>query len=112
MQRVGRTLSVGLTAPILAFGGVALKSWDKQEKAIAQVNAGLISTGNAVGFTSEQLQKMASDLQNTSLFGDEEILQDAVHILSPSAKDAVIAEIKMEREEKKHKVEADTFYLM
>lgn len=77
MQRVGRTLSVGLTAPILAFGGVALKSWDKQEKAIAQVNAGLISTGNAVGFTSEQLQKMASDLQNTSLFGDEEILQDA-----------------------------------
>ena len=77
MQRVGRNLSVGLTAPILAFGGVALKSWDKQEKAIAQVNAGLISTGNAVGFTSEQLQKMASDLQNTSLFGDEEILQDA-----------------------------------
>ena len=77
MQRVGRTLSIGLTAPILAFGAVALKSWDKQEKAIAQVNAGLISTSNAVGFTSEQLQKMASDLQNTSLFGDEEILQDA-----------------------------------
>jgi len=77
MQRVGRTLSIGLTAPILAFGAVALKSWDKQEKAIAQVNAGLNSTSNAVGFTSEQLQKMASDLQNTSLFGDEEILQDA-----------------------------------
>ena len=77
MQRVGRTLSIGLTAPILAFGAVALKSWDKQEKAIAQVNAGLISTSNAVGFTSEQLQKMALDLQNTSLFGDEEILQDA-----------------------------------
>ena len=77
MQRVGRTLSIGVTAPILAFGAVALKSWDKQEKAIAQVNAGLISTSNAVGFTSEQLQKMALDLQNTSLFGDEEILQDA-----------------------------------
>jgi hypothetical protein len=77
MQKVGRNLSVGLTAPILAFGAVSLKSWDKQEKAIAQVNAGLLSTGNAVGFTSEQLQKMASDLQNTSLFGDEEILQDA-----------------------------------
>jgi hypothetical protein len=77
MQKVGRNLSVGLTAPILAFGAISLKSWDKQEKAIAQVNAGLLSTGNAVGFTSEQLQKMASDLQNTSLFGDEEILQDA-----------------------------------
>lgn len=77
MQKVGRNLSVGLTAPILAFGAISLKSWDKQEKAIAQVNAGLLSTGNAVGYTSEQLQKMASDLQNTSLFGDEEILQDA-----------------------------------
>ena len=43
----------------------------------AQVEAGLKSTGNQVGFTSEQLQKMAADLQKTTLFGDEEILKGA-----------------------------------
>ena len=75
MKSVGKGLSVGLTAPLLAFSAVALKNWDKQEKAIAQVESGLTSTGGTVGFVSTELQKMASDLQNTSLFGDEDILQ-------------------------------------
>lgn len=77
LQNVGAGLSIGVTAPFVAFSAIALKNWDKQEKAIAQVNAGLLTTGNAVGFTSKQLQQMASDLQNNSLFGDEEILQNA-----------------------------------
>jgi hypothetical protein len=77
LQRVGSQLTVGVTAPFVAFGALALKNWDAQEKAIAQVNAGLKSTGNAVGFTTAELQKMAEELQNNSLFGDEEILQNA-----------------------------------
>ncbi|OCK44383.1 hypothetical protein BA195_06815 [Tenacibaculum soleae] len=75
MQSVGKGLSVGLTAPLVAFSAVALKNWDKQEKAIAQVENGLKTTGGSVGFVSAELQKMASDLQNSSLFGDEDILQ-------------------------------------
>ena len=77
MQRTGQSLSRNLTLPLAAFGGVAVAAFDKQAKAIAQVDAGLRSTGATVGFTSQQLQKMASDLQAKTLFGDEVILKDA-----------------------------------
>ena len=75
MQSAGKNLTVGLTAPIVALGYKSVVAFDKQAKAIAQVEAGIKSTGQAAGFTSEQLQKMASDLQNNTIFGDEEILQ-------------------------------------
>ncbi|WP_435263454.1 hypothetical protein [Tenacibaculum sp. nBUS_03] len=76
LQGLGTTLSVGVTAPFVGFSVLALKNWDTQEKAIAQVEAGLSSVGDSVGYTSEQLQKMASGLQETSLFGDEDILKN------------------------------------
>jgi len=77
LQKVGAGLTLGVTAPLLAFGAAALKSWDLQAKALAQVERGLISTGNAAGFTSKELQGIASGLQNVSLFGDEDILKNA-----------------------------------
>mgnify|MGYP003673950394 CR=1 FL=1 len=77
IEKTGKSMTMGLTLPILAFGASAVKAFDEQQKAIAQVEAGLKSTGNQVGFTSEQLQKMAADLQKTTLFGDEEILKGA-----------------------------------
>jgi uncharacterized protein YukE len=77
LQKTGKSMTMGLTLPIVGFGIASLKAFDAQQKAIAQVEAGLKSTGNMVGFTSEQLQKMAADLQTKTLFGDEEILQGA-----------------------------------
>lgn len=77
MQNVGKTLSASFTAPVVALGGVAVKAWETQAKAIAQVEAGLRSTGGSVGYTSDQLQKMASELQKNTLFGDEDILKNA-----------------------------------
>ena len=77
MQRTGQTLTRSLTLPIIALGAVSVKAFDEQAQAIAQVEAGLESTGEAAGFTSDQLQKMASDLQTKTLFGDEEILKNA-----------------------------------
>lgn len=77
MQKTGQSLSRNLTLPILAFGAASVKAFDDQQKALAQVEAGIISTGNAAGFTSNELQKMASDLQAKTLFGDEVILKDA-----------------------------------
>lgn len=77
MQRTGQTLTRNLTLPIVGLGALAVKSFDAQAKAIAQVEAGLKSTGEAAGFTSEELQKMAADLQSKTIFGDEEILKDA-----------------------------------
>lgn len=77
LQSAGRAMTMSITAPLAALGTISVISYDKQVKAIAQIEAGLKSTGNAAGFTSEELQKMASDLQKKTLFGDEEILQKA-----------------------------------
>ena len=76
-KRLGKDLTMGLTAPIAALGFTAVKAFQQQAKAIAQVEAGLKSTGASVGYTSQQLQQMASDLQSKTLFGDEQILKDA-----------------------------------
>ena len=77
MEKFGKSMSLAVSAPIALMTKSAIENFDKQAKAVAQVEQGLKSTGGAVGFTSEQLQKMASDLQKTSLFGDEEIMQGA-----------------------------------
>lgn len=76
-KKLGKSMTMGLTAPIAALGFTAVKAFDQQAKAIAQVEAGLKSTGATVGFTSKQLQQMAADLQTKTIFGDEEILKDA-----------------------------------
>jgi len=76
-KQLGKSLSMSVTAPIAALGFTAVKAFQQQAKAIAQVEAGLKSTGGQVGYTSQQLQQMASDLQTKTLFGDEQILQDA-----------------------------------
>ena len=77
MQQAGRNMTLALTAPLGIMAAQSMRAFDEQAKAIAQVEAGLKSTGNAVGFTSKQLQQMASDLQNKTIFGDEEILKGA-----------------------------------
>jgi hypothetical protein len=74
--KVGTALSLGVTTPLLLLAKQSAKLYDIQATAISQVEAGLRSTQNQVGFTSEALQQMASDLQNTSMFGDEVILKD------------------------------------
>jgi len=76
-QNFGRNMTLGVTAPLAIMGVQAVKAFDQQAKAIAQVEAGLKSTAGQVGYTSQQLQQMASDLQQKTLFGDEVILKDA-----------------------------------
>ena len=62
---------------LVSFGTESIELFREQQKAIAQVEAGLKSTGNTAGFTSKQLQEMASSLQKETIFGDEQILKDA-----------------------------------
>src|SRR3990167_5767978 len=54
------------------FTGVIEKT-KIQQFALAQLEAGLKSTGNAVGYTRDQLAKFAAGLQKTTTFGDEAI---------------------------------------
>ena len=77
IQKLGKQMSMAFTLPAAILGGTALQAYDKQANAIAQVEAGLRSTGNTAGYTSDQLQKMASDLQSKTIFGDEDILKNA-----------------------------------
>jgi hypothetical protein len=74
MAKVGGVMSATVTAPLVAFAKVSVDKFQVQEKAIAAVEAALKSMGQGAGFTSKQLQDMASNLQNASTFGDEDIL--------------------------------------
>jgi len=62
---------------IKGFFTSSISAFQSQEKAVAKVNQALKSTQNAAGKTSEELQKLAFDLQGTTLFGDEDILNNA-----------------------------------
>ena len=75
MQDVGKKMTTFVTAPILAFGTAAVFAFDKQAQALAQVEQGVKSTGQAAGFTAAELAIMASELQKVSRYGDEDILQ-------------------------------------
>jgi hypothetical protein len=76
MNDLGKSLSIGLTAPIAAFGTIATKNAVDSAKAIAQVEAAVKSTGGAAGKSVSELEAMADGLQRVSLFDDDEILKD------------------------------------
>lgn len=86
MQPFGNSLdriqqsAFGLRRVLAGLGAVALfrtaiKNTVRQEQALAQVEARLQSTGGTAGFTTEQLARMASELQGVTTFGDEAILE-------------------------------------
>lgn len=75
LQGLGQSLSIGLTVPLTALATGSVMAARRQEQAVAAVEAALKSMGDVAGFTSGQLQEMASNLQAQSLFGDEVILE-------------------------------------
>lgn len=54
--------------------GAIVNATRKQEQAVAQLEAGLASTGNVVGKSIEELVKKAEELQKVTTFGDEELI--------------------------------------
>ena len=76
MNDVGKSLSIGLTAPIVGFGALATKNAVDSAKAIAQVEAAVKSTGGAAGRSVSQLEEMATGLQRISLYDDDQILKE------------------------------------
>lgn len=76
-RSLGSMFAIGTVA---AFGRELVKTtedYDKQAKAIAQVEQAVISTGAAANKTLYELQQTAQELQKNTLFGDEDILQNA-----------------------------------
>lgn len=74
LTAVGKSLSLKLTAPLAALGGVSLHLADVQAKAETKVQQALKVTNQAVGYNFRQLADYASELQGKTLFGDETIL--------------------------------------
>lgn len=75
MANVGKSLTLAVTAPIVALGVTSIKAAVESKAALGQVEAALASMGSAAGKTSKQLQELASDQMRQSLYDDDEILQ-------------------------------------
>ena len=60
----------------------ALANRARQEQALAQVEARIRSTGGAAGLSTQQIADMAVEIQSTTTFGDEEILEAQSLLLS------------------------------
>ena len=79
---IGASIAAAFTLRFVSSGySKAIDAYSKQAAAIRAVEATLKSTGAAAGFTSKQLQKMASGLQENSIFGDEDILSKVTNNL-------------------------------
>lgn len=77
LDKLGKELSLKLTAPLAVLGGVSLHLYDIQAKAEAKVQQAIKSTVGAAKLSFEQLKAYASQLQGKTLFGDERILNDS-----------------------------------
>lgn len=75
MQDLGTKLSLGVTAPFVAFGVSATKAALESRDAMAQVDSALKSMGNAAGRTGDQLAGLASGIMRKSLYDDDEVLR-------------------------------------
>lgn len=81
MQSFGNRLSLLVTAPIVAMAGLSVNAAVQQEQALAGVEASLAAMGNRAGFTAQELGKVASALQEKTLYGDEKILKEVTNTL-------------------------------
>lgn len=74
LDKIGKDLSMKLTAPIMALGAASVYLADVQLRAEAKVQQALKSTRGVSQLNFDQLTKFASELQGKTIFGDEEIL--------------------------------------
>lgn len=74
-RNAGGMLSLGLTAPIVAFAVQSVGAARESAEAMGQVEAALKSMGGASGRTSEQLAQLAESQMGQSLYDDDEILR-------------------------------------
>lgn len=75
IQRAGRLVAnvLGALGVGISFKGV-IDATIAQERALADVEARIRSTGGAAGFTTQELAQMAGEFQRMTTFGDEAIL--------------------------------------
>jgi len=70
LKSIGKSMSMGVTAPLLAFAAASVKAFDTQAKAEAKLKTAL--NGNEKAYKS--LTAQARELQKITTFGDEETI--------------------------------------
>ena len=78
LSSVGKTLSVALTAPLTALGGVALKHADTQQQAAKRLLTALRGRSDV----QQRLIAQAGELQSRSVLGDEVIIGQQAYLAS------------------------------
>lgn len=89
-ERFAQKTKKSLDVVKAAFGAFAIgatlrsitRATAKQEQALAQLDQGLKSTGNAAGFAKEELVGFAEELQKATTFGDEDIINAQANLLT------------------------------
>ena len=71
---VGAMATVGITAPAIALVASSIPAAIESQKATADVMASLTAMGPKAARSLEQLSQQASDLQDNSLFDDDDIM--------------------------------------
>lgn len=80
LTSIGKGMSIGLTAPIVAFGAKAVSSFNEAQKVAAGTEAVIRSTGGAAGVTAERVGQLATQLSRMS-GADDEAIQGAENLL-------------------------------
>ena len=78
LKKIGKSMSLSLTAPLTAFAAASVKAFDTQAKAEAQLRTAL--QGNETAF--KDLTDKAKEFQEVSLFGDDEIIAQQAYLTS------------------------------
>lgn len=82
MTSIGTMMSATLTAPIVAFGGLAVKAFTVQEDAVAKLTGALRANGGQAGVTAEEIKQLASELQKVTKYGDEVTISASALLLT------------------------------
>jgi len=75
MQSIGKTMSLAVTAPLLAIGTGSVLAFDKQIQAVSGLSTQLEMNGKNVAKLLPEYKKFASELQNVTTVGDEMSLE-------------------------------------
>jgi len=75
MKSIGKTMSIAVTAPLLAIGTASVIAYDKQIQAVSGLSSQLEMNGKDVAKLLPEYKKFASELQNVTTVGDEMSLE-------------------------------------
>jgi hypothetical protein len=82
MAAFGMTMTTKVTLPIVAAGGAMFALFTKQEDALARMTGALRANGGQANVTAEEIQDLASRLQETTTYGDEATISAAGLLLT------------------------------